>query len=531
MPKKVGENEMDIFKIFKGKKNTKEPIPEKEPQRIYSNLEQNLTLIKEKLGNANDLLIRKLRLQGADDVAVAILGIDGLIDTNLAEQFIVHVLAIDLSLVEDSKTRSCGVFQSIFESRISMIDAQCAQSFDDLYTNLLNGHIIVLVDEVDQLMMFDCKGWQMRSISEPQTEQSLYGPKDCFVETIRTNTATLRRRIKDPNLRFDAHVVGTVTQTDVFVAYIEGIANPELVQTVNKRIKSLDIDGLVDSSELMQLIEDHHLTIFPRLTQTERPDKVTAAVMQGSVAILFDGSPFVTVGPAYFITMFQITDDYYSRPLIATLTRILRYASFLLVILVPGLYVAISTYHQEMIPTVLLITIINQRSSNPFPTYIETLVILVLFEIIREAALRKPNVVGDSMTIVGSLIIGQTIVEAGLVSYMVIIIVSITSIAGFILSSSRLNNATRILTFIFLFLGAAFGLYGITIGFIMLILHLASLTTLDQPYLAAMAPFNLHDQEDQFLRLPFSWMKYRPKIFKTGNRTRHNMKNPVRKEE
>jgi spore germination protein KA len=253
--------------------------------------------------------------------------------------------------------------------------------------------------------------------------------------------------------------------------------------------------------------------------------------MQGSVAILFDGSPFVTVGPAYFITMFQITDDYYSRPLIATLTRILRYASFLLVILVPGLYVAISTYHQEMIPTVLLITIINQRSSNPFPTYIETLVILVLFEIIREAALRKPNVVGDSMTIVGSLIIGQTIVEAGLVSYMVIIIVSITSIAGFILSSSRLNNATRILTFIFLFLGAAFGLYGITIGFIMLILHLASLTTLDQPYLAAMAPFNLHDQEDQFLRLPFSWMKYRPKIFKTGNRTRHNMKNPVRKEE
>ena len=184
-----------------------------------------------------------------------------------------------------------------------------------------------------------------------------------------------------------------------------------------------------------------------------------------------------------------------------------------------------------MIPTVLLITIINQRSSNPFPTYIETLVILVLFEIIREAALRKPNVVGDSMTIVGSLIIGQTIVEAGLVSYMVIIIVSITSIAGFILSSSHLNNATRILTFIFLFLGAAFGLYGITIGFIMLILHLASLTTLDQPYLAAMAPFNLHDQEDQFLRLPFSWMKYRPKIFKTGNRTRHSMKNPVRKEE
>ncbi|MDE5977298.1 MAG: spore germination protein [Turicibacter sp.] len=521
---------MNIFKIFKGKKDTYEPKTEPETTRIYTNLEQNLNAIKEKLGNANDLLIRELRLQGAENISVAVLGIDGLIDTPQAEQFVIQVLTIDLSLVADDLTRSYGVFQSIFETRISMLDAKCAQSFEDLYTNLLNGHIIVLVDGVDQLMMFDCKGWQMRSISEPQTEQALYGPKDCFVETIRTNTATLRRRIKDPNLRFDAHVVGTVTQTDVFVTYIEGVANQEFVDTLNERIKALEIDGVVDSSELMQLIEDHHLTVFPRLIQTERPDKATAALMQGNVLILFDGSPFVTIGPAYFASMFQATDDYYSRPLISILTRILRYASFLLVILVPGLYVAISTYHQEMIPTVLLITIINQRSSNPFPTYIEVLIILSLFEVIREAALRKPSVIGDSMTIVGSLIIGQTIVEAGLVSYIVIIIVSITSIAAFILSSSRLNNATRLLTFAFLFLGATFGLCGITIGFIMLILHLVSLTTLNQPYFAPIAPFNLHDQEDQFLRLPLSWMKYRPSLLKTGNKTRHNLKEPVRKE-
>ena len=522
---------MDIFKVFKGKKGTKKPVSEPTPHRIHHALDENLQTIKTRLGNANDLLVRTLTLKGAEDVSVAILGIDGIIDTNQAEQFIVHVLSIDLSLVKESNTRSCGVFQTIFESRISMLDAKCGQSYEDLYTNLINGHIIVLVDGVDQFMMFDCKGWQMRSISEPQTEQSLYGPKDCFVETIRTNTATLRRRIKDPNLRFDAHVVGTVTQTDVFVAYIEGIANKELVHTVNKRIESLDIDGIVDSSELMQLIEDHHITLFPRLIQTERPDKTAAVLMQGEIAIFVDGSPFVTTGPAYFASMFQVTDDYYSRPFIATVTRLLRYAAFFIVLLVPGLYVAISTSYQEMIPTVLLITIINQRSANPFPTYIETLIMLILFEIIREAALRKPSVVGDSMTIVGSLIIGQTIVQAGLVSYIVIIIVSITSIAGFILSSTRLSNAMRVLTFAFLFLGAAFGLYGITIGVILLILHLSSLTTLDQPYLAPMAPLNLHDQEDQFLRLPLSWMKYRPKIYKTTNRVRHNLNQEKRKEE
>lgn len=522
---------MDFFKVFKGIKNTKAPITQPKEERLYSDLNANLIRIKETLGNANDLLVRQLSLQDEDYIGVAILGIDGLIDTNQAEQFIVQVLSIDLSLVKNKENRSYGVFQSIFESRIAMLDAKCGQTFQDLYTNLLNGHVIVLVDGVDQLMMFDCKGWQMRSISEPQTEPSLYGPKDCFTETIRTNTATIRRRIKDPNLRFDAHVIGTVTQSDVFVTYIEGIANPEVIKDVNKRIASIDVDGFVDSSELMQLIEDHHITIFPRLTQTERPDRVTAALMQGSVAILVDGSPFVTLGPSYFSTMFQSTDDYYARPLIATLTRILRYAAFFMVILTPGLYVAISTYHQEMIPTILLVNIIDQRSSSPFPTYIETIIILVLFEIIREASIRKPNVVGNSMTIVGSLIIGQTIVQAGLVSYMVIIIVSLTSIAGFILSSSRLNNATRILTVLFLLLGTAFGLYGITIGFILLILHLCSLTTLDQPYLASIAPFNLHDQEDQFLRLPLSWMKYRPRIFKTGNNIRHNLDDTMREEE
>ena len=164
---------MDIFKVFKGKKGTKKPVSEPTPHRIHHALDENLQTIKTRLGNANDLLVRTLTLKGAEDVSVAILGIDGIIDTNQAEQFIVHVLSIDLSLVKESNTRSCGVFQTIFESRISMLDAKCGQSYEDLYTNLINGHIIVLVDGVDQFMMFDCKGWQMRSISEPQTEQSL----------------------------------------------------------------------------------------------------------------------------------------------------------------------------------------------------------------------------------------------------------------------------------------------------------------------------------------------------------------------
>lgn len=524
---------MDIFKIFKGQKNTKQPEPEVKKTPLFKGLDENLAHIREALGNANDLLIREFTLKGAGNRKGAALGIDGIIDTNQAEAFVVKIMMVDLSIIEDEDEafRSQHIFQMLFESRISMMDAKTAGTFEELYQNLINGHIIVLIDEVPQLMMFDCKGWQMRSISEPQTEVSIRGPKDSFVETIRVNTAQIRRRVKDPRLRFDSHVVGEITQTDVFVAYIDGIVNPEFVKIANDRIEELEIDGIVDASQLMEYIEDHHVTIFPRLVESERPDKVAAALMEGGVAILVDGSPFAILGPIHFATMFQSVDDYYARPVIATFQRLIRYFAFLLVVLVPGLYIAISTFHQEMVPTVLLITIINQRSSNPFPTFIETLIILGLFEIIREASVRKPQAIGDSMTIVGSLIIGQTIVQAGLVSYMVIIIGSITAIASFILSGSRLNNATRILSFIFMIIGAAFGLYGITLGFLFMVLHLCSLTSFNQPFMAPIAPFNLHDQEDQFIRFPLSWMKYRPKISRSFNEIRHNLSKPKRKEE
>lgn len=524
---------MDLFKVFKGKKDTQKPEQENEKTPLFKSLEDNLGQVRETLGNANDLLIREFQLKGAGDRKGAALGIDGMIDTNQAEEFVVKIMMVDLSIIHDDEetSKSQHIFQTLFESRISMMDAKTAGTFEDLFTNLINGHIIVLIDGVPQIMMFDCKGWQMRSIGEPQTEVSIRGPKDSFVETIRVNTAQIRRRVKDPRLRFDAHVVGEVSQTDVFVVYIDGIVNPETVKVANERIENLDIDGIVDSGQLMQYIEDHSLTVFPRLVESERPDKVSAALMQGSIAILVDGSPFVILGPIHFATMFQTVDDYYARPMIASFQRLIRYFSFLLVVLVPGLYIAISTFHQEMIPTVLLITIINQRSSSPFPTFIETLIILGLFEIIREASVRKPQAIGDSMTIVGSLIIGQTIVQAGLVSYMVIIIGSITAIASFILSGSRLNNATRILSFVFMVIGAAFGLYGITLGFLFVILHLCSLTSFNQPYMAPIAPFILHDQEDQFVRFPLSWMKYRPEIYQSPNKTRHNLAKPKRKEE
>ena len=507
---------MDLFNSFHKAKKSKPSAPEKvEKMPIKTSLNENLGQIKETLGNTNDLLIRELALKGVNDIKVAVLGIDGLINTDFAHQFVLHVLAVDMSIIDEKAPKSHeAAFDLIFESRISMIDANTSADFDTLHSNLLNGHVIVLIDGVARFMYFDCKGWAARSIGEPNSEKSLWGPKDSFVETIRFNTATLRRKIRDSRLRFDTHIVGKVSKTDVFVAYIEGITNPEFVRIANERIKKIDIDTISSTTELIQLIQDKHHTVLPRLTETERPDRTAKALAEGQVAIFVDGSPYVILGPFYFTMAFSAIDDYYNHPIFATFKRVMRYLAYFAVILIPGFYIAISTFHQEMIPTSLLITIINQRSSNPFSTFIEILVIIILFEILREASLRKPDVIGDSMTIVGSLIIGQTIVESGLVSYAAIIVGSVTTISSFLISSSRISVSARVFSLLFMVVGASFGLYGITLSFIMLITHISSITSFGQAYLAPLAPFNLADQKDQLFKLPIWKMKTRPKILK-----------------
>jgi len=450
-------------------------------------------------------------LQEKNKTKVAVIGLDGLINATDAQDFIIRLMTT--TLPDEMPTSASDIFDFLFDSWISMFDAKSDDDQAVMYDNILNGHIVVLVDGDARFMMFDCKGWQSRSVGMPVTEKSLWGPKDSFVETIRFNTAMLRRRLRDPRLRFDAHSVGRMSKTDVFVAHIEGLTNPEFVKIANERIKAIDIDSITNAFELIQLIEDKHHTLLPRLIETERPDRVMKALTEGQVAIFVDGSPYAILGPFYFTSAFSAIDDYYNHPVLATVKRTMRYLAFFIIILIPGLYVALSTFHQEMIPTSLLITIINQRSANPFSTFVEVLIVIVLFEIIREASLRKPDTIGDSMTIVGSLIIGTTIVESGLVSYAAIIVGSITTISSFLLSNSRINIAARLYKFVFMIIGATLGFYGTTLAFIILITHLVSLTSFNQAYLAPMAPFNLSDQKDQIFKLPLWKMRKRPKIF------------------
>lgn len=489
-------------------------------QPLLKDLTENLDIIKKHLGEVNDLLIRELILQDGKQTKAAVLGIDGLVNTTDSQDFIIKLMTAEFA--PEHTVSADALFGFLRDSWISMLDTKQSDNFEELYDNLLTGHNILLVDGCAQLLMFDNKGFPARGVGVPNAEKTLWGPLDSFVETIRFNTALLRRRLKDPRLRFDSYKVGRMSKTDVFVAHVEGLTNPEFVRLAKERIEAIDIDTITNSYELIQLIEDKHHSLLPRLIETERPDRVMKALSEGQVAIFVDGSPYAILGPFHLTSAFSAVDDYYNHPAFATVKRLMRYIAFFSIILIPGFYIAMTNFHQNMIPTQLLITIINQRSANPFSTFVEIIIIISLFEIIREASLRKPDAIGDSMTIAASLIVGTTIVESGLVSYAAIIVGCLTTLASFMLSNSRINTAARLFKFGFMIIGATLGFYGLTLAFIILILHLTSLTSFNQAYLAPMAPFNIDDQKDQIIKASIWHMKKRPKIFGALDKIREN---------
>lgn len=320
--------------------------------------------------------------------------------------------------------------------------------------------------------------------------------------------------------------IGTVTQTDVGIMYIKGIANDEIIKEVHTRLDRINIDGILETGYIEELIQDKFLTPFPTLFNTERPDVVAADLLEGRIAIFVDGSPFVLTVPVLFIQFFQAAEDYYQRADIAFLLRVLRFVSFFIALLLPSLYIAITTFHQEMLPTQLLISLASQREGIPFPAFVEALVMEVTFEILREAGVRMPRAIGQAVSIVGALVIGQAAVEAGIISAAMVIVVALTAIASFVFPAFSMAISVRILRFAFMMVAATFGLYGITVGLIALVLHLSSIRSFGVPYMSPFAPFVTADQKDANFRFPHWGLFSRPRFISQQNVIRENSPKP-----
>ncbi len=462
----------------------------------------NISLIRDELGKCDDLVFR--RFQNKEGMDCVIVFLDGMVDRNIISQFIIQYTTTTSTTYEGPATNE--------------LDA--TDRLRQVIRNILSGTAVLMVDGNREAYLNNTRGWDRRGVEEPQTESVVRGPRDGFCETLCVNSALIRFRLKDPNLRVRHLVIGQRTQTDIYVMYIDGLAHMPMVDEVISRIEEINVDAILESGYVEQMIQDRRWSPFPQIQNTERPDKVVANLLEGKVGILVDGTPFGLIAPAVFSQFYQSPEDYYERFYIATLIRFIRVISISIALLLPSLYIAFSSFHPEMIPSRLVIAMAAGRSTVPFPSLVEALFMELAIEILREASVRLPGPIGPTIGIVGALVVGEAAVSAGLVSPVMVIIVAVTTIGSFASPSYSAAIAIRMLRFPVMLLAGMFGLYGIMLFLIIIMVHLSSLKSFGVPYMSPLSPLNMLGMRDLFIRAPHHLMKTRPNMFHVHDKVR-----------
>lgn len=483
----------------------------------------NLEMVKQEIGHNWDVHFREFNL-GRTGIRSIIIFVDGLSDKDLIDKHIMPSLMVDFSTEYKQNLPSFkeGISKEFIKNEVlSISDVEEVRSIKELASKVLTGSTALIIDGLLDAQILGTTKLKTRTIEEPVSEALVRGPRVGFTESLSDNTSFLRGSGEIENLSLVKFQVGKRSKKDLVVAYIKDIVDPELVQEVENRIKKIDIDNVPESGYVEQLIEDNYLSPFPQVQNTERPDRVIAALMEGRVAILLDGTPFALIAPVTLSMVLQSPEDYYERWIPGTFIRMLRYLAAILALFTPSLYIAFISFHSGMIPTKLAISIIGTRSGVPFPALIEALFMEISIEILREAGLRLPKPIGPAMGIVGGLIIGEAAVQAGIVSPVLVIVVALTAISSFSIPQYSTGFTLRILRFPAMLCAATFGLYGVILFFLFMASHLVKLKSFGVPYLSPAVPYRLSEWKDLMIRMPLMMMKRRPKMMHT--------KNPIRK--
>lgn len=493
-----------IWRGNKGQDKNKREQPESSPsaqygKRIPESLEEIRNQLKQLFENCSDAVIRNIEYKGK--VRGLLVYMEGMADAESIQDHALYPLFYEEEANQDppSDIRSLSVAQVIAKD-----------NFDEAIESVMCGGAAIFGEGLGRALILNVRKGTRRNVEEPDTEVTIRGPREGFTENLRVNTALLRFKIASPKLKMERIPVGEYTRTNVVLSYIDGLADPNVIENVRSRLRSIKIDGILESNYIEELIEDHPNSPFPTMQNTERPDTVAGHLLEGKFAILVDGTPFVLIGPITLWTLLQASEDYYQHHIFSTLLRWLRYAFLFIALYTPAFYVAITTYHQDMLPTPLLWSVAASREAIPFPALIEALIMEISFEALREAGVRLPKIIGQALSILGALVIGQAAVQAGIVSAPVVIIVSLTGIASFTIPRFNLAIAIRMLRFPLMVAAALFGLFGIIIGTMLVLIHLCQLNSFGFPYLSGVAPLKRKELKDILVRNPWRRMKTRP---------------------
>lgn len=440
----------------------------------------------------------------------------------------VNVELLDGNVLEPLKKASSERMESMdtVKSNITVSDLKELRLIGDILNEVLGGKPVLLMDTIEGALSIGLSQFEGRSVEEPLAESVVRGPREGFVESLVVNTSLIRKRLKTPALKFISFTLGNYSKTDITMAYIQGIAKPEIISKVSERISQIKMDGVLDSGYIEEMIESNIYSPFPQVQTTERPDVAVSGLLEGRIVIITDNTPITLIAPATFWSLMQSPEDYYQRFLIGSLIRWLRYTFFLVAMLAPAIYVAVLTFHHEMVPTTLLLRVAKSREEIPFPALVEALIMEITFEALREAGVRLPRQVGSAVSIVGALVIGQAAIQAGLVSAPMVMVVAITGISSFMMPQYSAGISLRILRFPIMILSGILGLFGLILALLLIISHLCILRSFGVPYLAPLAPIYPKGIKDVLFRAPISKLTSRPAFYAAKNNLKRQGKKP-----
>ena len=481
---------------------------------VSANLAENEERLKEIFKHSIDLVYYHFQSEsGVDAMTVYI---EGIINKDMLSRDIMTGFLSEMSR-SDRKTDVEALKKALYVPSL-----QVEEKLEMIVEKIVNNHVAFFVEGMEKALVIELPGTDKRSIEEPQGEIVSRGPREGFVENISVNRMLIRRIVRNPNLVFEKLIMGEQTRTDINLIYIDGLYNPKILEEVKKRLAKIDIDAILDSGYIQGLIKDSPVSPYNTIGVTERPDVVVGRLLEGRIAILCGGSPVVLTMPYLFLENFQASEDYYNSFIGTSLLRILRYIAFFVTILTPGLYVALATHHQAMLPTKLLFSFISAREGVPFPTIIEVIALIIVFELLKETGVRMPKSIGQTISIVGALVLGQAAVEARFASAPVVIIVAITGITSFFFY--QLNGAIILSRFLVTILSALLGLYGTIFGLIIITLHMISLVSFGIPYMSYIGSLKYQEMKDTLIRGPWRLMDLRPRILSPFNTKRRRTK-------
>ena len=468
----------------------KEENVDKIPEGIFPELKENIIVLREMFGESFDLVIKETTVNG---VNIAFVVLDGMYDNLLVSQAVINPILEMKFSAEDPKT----VYEHIGEYRTTECDSKEAITMPDAVELLISGCILLFTDGVNRCRAFSVQGYPKRSIEQPQSEMQEFGSHEGFVEMYKDNVTLVRRRLKSPYVRFETLTVGETSHTSLCICYHAKRADPVIVNDVKSKLKNVKLDIVPGAGAIRPFLEAKGLSFFTAVGITERPDVFASKVAEGRIGIIVDGTPYALIVPYLFIEHFHSLDDYLTRPFYTLISRIIKIVCFIATVFLPGLYVAVGTFHQEIFPASIIFEIFLSIQQTPFPLMVECLIIHFIYEIVREAGLRMPAAMGHAVSIVGALVIGDAAVTAGLISAPMLIVVAVTAICSAVVTP--LHQPSSVLRLIFIIVGGIAGLYGIMLGFGLIVINLCSVSSFGVPFTSPLSPFDRYASRDAIL--------------------------------